>query len=179
MNAAQIIDAVPLFAIGASAVGLAGYGITALGEWTHNSRLSRLGTGVSSAALQISQAITQLNPGVDVNAYKDAKVAEWVGKLTARNSKAIAKTGMTAEVLAEKIDSAVHAIDVTSATSVVSSGQTLGAALAAKYAPEIEVVTSVAKTVAAAAAAPAKPAVALAPPVASAPGQIGPAPSGT
>lgn len=178
MTAAQIADLVPLSLMAVAAIGVAGYAISALGEYTHNSRLQRIGAGVSSASLQISQAITQLAPNVDVNAYKDAKVAEWVGKLTARNSKAIEKTGMTPEVLAEKIDSAVHAINVSTAATVVSSGSALGAATAARYAPEIEVVTSVAKTVAAAvAAAPTKPAAPALAPAAPASGQIAPPPS--
>jgi len=157
-----IADLVPLSIIAVSVAGAAGVGIQALGVWTHSKRLEIIGSGVSSAALQIHQDMAQLLPGVDVNAFKDAQTAKWVGLLATRNAGLIAKTGMPAALLAEKIDSAVHTLDMSSPTALTVSSTALEQAVVAKAAPFVAEVKALAPVVQAVAAA-AAPAPAPAP----------------
>jgi hypothetical protein len=135
MTSIQIADLVPLAMIAATFVGVAGAGIRALGVYTHNQRLQTIGDGINSAALLIHRDMQALAPGVDVNAFKDAKVAQWVGALTERNAGLIAKTGMPASLVAEKIESAIHQLNVSSPTTAISSGMALGQAIETHLAP--------------------------------------------
>jgi len=178
----QIADIVPLTIAAVSIAGVAGVGIKALGVWTHSKRLEIIGAGVQSAALQIHQDMALLPIGVDVNAWKDAKVAQWVGTLTARNAGLIKKTGMPADLLNEKIDSAVHALDLSSSTALLTSGASESVQIENRAATALDAIQSLrsATTVATPAAPPSVPVAAVVAPAAQAtspitlaPGQVG------